>query len=100
MGHPTGLGSGSPRNIGDRGQLGSVCTLMRTALVHTEKKCYFHEDRPAVYDAKTRTGPWAYVCEVCFQAFCYRNTQELAFRLEVRNGDPNQVGHHQRAEAR
>lgn len=28
--------------------------------------CDIHPDRPAVYDAKTKGGPWGYLCEPCF----------------------------------
>lgn len=27
--------------------------------------------RLAKYDAKTKVGPWAYVCEECFNRICY-----------------------------
>lgn len=55
---------------------------MKTAQVHTTKACQFHADRDAIYDAKTQMGPWAYVCQECFNLMCYPNTKELAFKLE------------------
>lgn len=28
--------------------------------------CSFHPDVPAEYDGKTKSGPWAYMCQACF----------------------------------
>lgn len=28
--------------------------------------------REAVYDGKTKFGPWAFLCEKCFQKYCIK----------------------------
>lgn len=30
-------------------------------------ECSFHPDRAAHYDGKTKEGPWANMCDECFQ---------------------------------
>lgn len=32
-----------------------------------------HITTPAVYDAKTLMGPWAYVCEIHYQVLCHHS---------------------------
>lgn len=31
-------------------------------------ECSFHPGIAAHYDGKTREGPWAYMCDLCFQS--------------------------------
>jgi hypothetical protein len=50
-------------------------------------ECDFHPGKPAYADAKTRSGPWAYVCRGCFTTHqCSLGTgrgQELLLRPMV-----------------
>jgi hypothetical protein len=38
-----------------------------TAVVGRIPDCDICKARPAVYDGKTNRGPWAYMCEDCWQ---------------------------------
>ncbi len=37
--------------------------------------------RPALYDAKTKLGPWAYVCQKHFDQMCYSKVDGLYTKL-------------------
>lgn len=56
--------------------------------VDTIPDCDFHPGTPAYADAKTRGGPWAYVCRGCFTTHsCSLGTgrgQELLLRAPMR----------------
>lgn len=38
-----------------------------TVIVREIPPCEFHPDRSARYDARTKDGPWAYLCRACFK---------------------------------
>ena len=46
--------------------------VVRVATIPDCQICAENErTRLAKYDAKTKIGPWAYVCEDCFNRWCY-----------------------------
>lgn len=61
---------------------------MGVAILAVRPKCDIHrmrgEDRDAHYDAKTKQGPWAYVCGDCLQTECF-GTPGLTTEIEVKD---------------
>lgn len=41
--------------------------MSKTTKIHSEKECDFC-DNTARYDGKTIIGPWAYMCQNCFES--------------------------------
>jgi len=42
---------------------------MKTVELAVLPQCQICEGRPAVYDAKTKSGPWAYLCKECYKSY-------------------------------
>lgn len=51
---------------------GEEAVVFRIPMCDIHKYDLGVDDVPAVYDAKTRRGPWAYMCQGCFDAHSLR----------------------------
>ena len=59
---------------------------MKTKLVNELPKCDFPhpDDRDAIYDAPTRSGSWAYMCEDCAKSMSNEASLNIGFKFELR----------------